>query len=130
MEPAASGKTYPDVAFFVDPQRVATFRELFGLPEGVPPTFVTAAEFEVFPTIVSDTDLALDLTRVVHGSQDYVFHRQLAVGETVMVRAHIESIRVRAGSAFMTIVTELVGTDGDVAVTARSLMIERPQVEP
>jgi acyl dehydratase len=130
MEPAASGKTYPDVSFHVDPQRVAAFRELFGLREGVPPTFVTAAEFEIFPTIVSDPELALDLTRVVHGSQEYVFHRQLVAGETVIVRARLESIRVRGGTAFLTIVTELVGSDGDLAVTARSLMIERPQVEP
>jgi acyl dehydratase len=129
MKPSASGKTYPDVAFRVDPQRVAAFRELFGLPEGLPPTFVTAAEFAVFPTIVSDPDLALDLTRVVHGSQEYLFHRQLVVGETVAVRARIESIRLRAGNAFMTILTELVGTDGDVAVTARSVMIERPDAE-
>jgi acyl dehydratase len=126
MDPAASGKVYPDVAFQVDPARVASFRALFGLAEGVPPTFVTAAEFAVFPTIVSDPELALDLSRVVHGSQDYVFHRQLVAGETVMVRARIESIRIRGGSGFMTLVTELVGGDRRVAVTARSLMIERP----
>jgi acyl dehydratase len=126
MDPAASGKSYPDVAFHVDPERVAAFRSLFGLADGVPPTFATAAEWEVFPTIVSDPELAIDLTRVVHGSQEYVFHRQLVAGETVAVRARIESIRVRGGSAFMTIVTELVGADGGVALTARSLMIERP----
>jgi acyl dehydratase len=126
MNPAASGKDYPDVAFDVDPERVAAFGALFGVTDGVAPTFPTAAEFEVFPTIVSDPELALDLTRVVHGSQEYVFQRQLVAGETLTVRTHIESIRARGGSAFLTIVTELVGTNGDVAVTARSLMIERP----
>jgi acyl dehydratase len=126
MDPAASGKVYPDVAFHVDPERVAAFRALFGLEDGVPPTFATAAEFAVFPTIVSDPEVALDLTRVVHVSQDYLFHRQLVAGETVVVRSRIESIRVRGGSGFMTLVTELVATDGGVAVTARSLMIERP----
>jgi N-terminal half of MaoC dehydratase len=126
MDPAAAGKTYPDVAFRVDPERVAAFRALFGMTNGVPPTFATAAEFEVFPTIVSDPDLALDLARVVHGSQEYVVHRQLVAGETVAIRAHIDSIRMRGGSGFLTIVTELVGTDGDVAVTGRSMMIERP----
>jgi acyl dehydratase len=127
MNTAASGKVYPDVAFPIEPERVAAFRALFGLAGGVPPTFATAAEFEVFPTIVSDPDLGLDLARVVHGSQEYAFHRRLVAGETVVVRAHIDSIRVRAGTGFMTIVTELVGSGGDVAVTARSLMIERPE---
>ncbi len=129
MDPTAAGRTYPDVAFHVDPDRVATFRDVFGLREGIPPTFVTAAEFLVFPTIVSDPALALDLTRVVHSSQEYVFARPLVIGETVAVRARIDSIRIRAGTAFMTIVTELVGADGQVAVTARSQMIERPESE-
>jgi hypothetical protein len=127
MNPTASGKVYPDVAFLIEPERVAAFRTLFGLANGVPPTFATAAEFAVFPTIVSDPELALDLARVVHGSQEYVFRRHLVAGETVVVRTRIESIRVRAGTGFMAIVTELVGSDGDVAVAARSLMIERPE---
>jgi acyl dehydratase len=129
VEPALAGKTYPDVAFHVDPQRVAAFGQLFGLREGVAPTFATAAEFLVFPTIVSDPDLALDLTRVVHGSQEFVLHRPLVAGETVVVRARIDSIRARAGTALMTIVTDLIGADGEVAVTARSVMIERPRPE-
>jgi acyl dehydratase len=129
MEPAAAGKTYPDVAFHIDPDRVSAFGQLFGLRDGVAPTFATAAEFLVFPTIISDPELALDLTRVVHGSQAFVFHRPLVPGETVIVRARIDSVRARAGNAFMTIVTDLIGADGEAAVTARSVMIERPRAK-
>src|SRR5439155_964889 len=49
MNPAAEGTTYPAVPFTVEPSRVAAFRALFGISEGVPPTFVTAAEFAAFP---------------------------------------------------------------------------------
>jgi acyl dehydratase len=121
----AEGTTYPDVAFFVDPQRVAAFRAVFGQLEGVPPTFVTAAEFLVLPTIVSDPAVGVDFTRVVHGTQEYTFSRPLREGETLTIRARIESIRSKGGSGFLTIVMDLVGAGGEPVCTARSQMIER-----
>lgn len=125
MNPAVQGKTYPDVSFVVDPARVAAFREVVDQPTGVPPTFATAAEFSVFPDVIGDPELALDFSRVVHGSQEYAYTRSLVEGETLTVRARIESIRVRGGAGFLTIVTELVGADGEIACVARSLLVER-----
>jgi hypothetical protein len=125
MNPAAEGTTYPAVPFVVDPSRVAAFRSLFGISEGVPPTFVTAAEFVAFPQIVADRHLDLDFSRVVHGSQSYGFGRALREGEELTVRARIESIRVRGGNGFVTIAMDLEDVDGAVVCTARSQMIER-----
>jgi acyl dehydratase len=126
VRPEAEGTTYPDVSFFVDPQRVAAFRALFGQAGGgVPPTFVTAAEFAVLPTIVGDPAVGLDFTRVVHGTQEYTFSRPLREGETLTVQARIESIRVKGSSGFLTIVMDLVGEGGEPVCTARSQMIER-----
>jgi hypothetical protein len=125
MNPAAEGTTYPAVPFVVDPSRVAAFRSLFGISEGVPPTFVTAAEFAAFPQIVADRHLDLDFSRVVHGSQSYGFGRALREGEELTVRARIESIRVRGGNGFVTIAMDLEDVDGAVVCTARSQMIER-----
>jgi hypothetical protein len=125
MDPAAEGTTYPAVPFVVDPSRVAAFRALFGIDEGVPPTFVTAAEFAAFPQIVADRQLDLDFSRVVHGSQTYAFRRALHEGEELAVRARIESIRIRGGNGFVTIAMDLEDADGVVVCTARSQMIER-----
>jgi N-terminal half of MaoC dehydratase len=125
MNPAAEGTTYPAVPFVVDPSRVAAFRSLFGISEGVPPTFVTAAEFAAFPQIAADRHLDLDFSRVVHGSQAYRFRRALSEGEDLVVRARIESIRIRGGNGFVTIAMDLEDADGDVVCTARSQMVER-----
>ena len=125
MNPSVQGKTYPDVPFTVDPDRVAAFREVVGQETGVPPTIVTAAEFSVFPDVIGDPALGLDFSRVVHGSQEYVYERPLVEGETVTVRARIASIRERAGTGFLTIVTELRDGDGALVCTARSMMVER-----
>lgn len=125
MNPAAEGTVYPDVAFTVDPARVAAFRAVFGHGKGVPPTFVTAAEFAVFPHVIEDPGLGLDFTRVVHGSQEYAYERPLEEGETLTVRARIESIKTKGATGFLTVVMELRDTAGALVCTARSQMIER-----
>ena len=125
MNPAAEGTTYPAVPFTVEPSRVAAFRTLFGISEGVPPTFVTAAEFAALPQVFADRHLDLDLSRVVHGSQGYVFRRPLREGEELSVHARIESIRIRGGNGFVTIAMDLEDADGVVICTARSQMMER-----
>jgi acyl dehydratase len=125
MDPAAEGTVYPDTSFTVDAERVRAFREIFGQNEGVPPTFATAAEFAVYPTVLRDPRLDLNFARVVHGSQSYTYRRPLREGETLTVRARIESARVRAGTGFLMIAVELVAPSGDPVVTARSQLIER-----
>ena len=91
----------------------------------MPPTFLTAAEFTVFPQVIGDPELGLDFTRVVHGTQEYVFHRPLRIGETLMVQPRIASIRHKGGNGFMVIETQMRGVDDRVAAVARSTMIER-----
>ena len=56
MNPAAEGTVYPEITFVVDPEQVAAFRAVFGQTEGVPPTFVSVAEFLVIPTVVGRPD--------------------------------------------------------------------------
>jgi acyl dehydratase len=125
MNRSVSGKVYPETSFTVDPERVEAFRGVFDEPSGVPVTFATAAEFSVIPMIVKDPELGLDFSRVLHGNQEYEFLRPLEEGETLAVRTRIDAIRELAGNRFLTIVTDLVGSDGEVACTARSTMIER-----
>jgi acyl dehydratase len=125
MNPSMQGKVYPDVAFTVDPARVAAFREAVGQQEGVPPTFATLAEFTALPEVIGDPELALDFSRILHGSQSYEYVRPLREGETLTVRSRIESIRERAGAGFLTLVTELLQADGAVVCVARSSMVER-----
>jgi hypothetical protein len=128
VDPAAEGTVYPPVTFVVEPERVAAFRGVFGQAEGVPPTFLTAAEFLAFPPILGDPRLGLDFSRVLHGSQEYEYARALREGETITVHARIEAIRVKGGNGFMTVVMEMTDADGLSVALARSTLIERGEV--
>jgi len=126
MDPAAEGITYPDLRFTVDPDRVTAFARVVGQDApGVPPTFLTAAEFTVIPQVIGDPRLALDFTRVVHGTQEYVLERPLRVGETLVLSPSLESVRVRAGTGFLTIRVDVCDEAGAPVATARAMMIER-----
>jgi acyl dehydratase len=125
MNAAAEGKAYEPVAFEVSKARVDAFHRMFGGPPGVPPTLLTAAEFSVFPSIIGDPDLGLDFSRVVHGSQEYEYRRPLQIGETLSVEARIASIRQKGGNGFLTIEMQMRDSNGAVAATSRSTMIER-----
>lgn len=128
MDPAAEGTVYPPVTFVVDPQRVAAFRSVVGQTEGMPPTFLTAAEFTAFPSILEDPRLGLDFSRVLHGSQEYDHVRPLREGETITVNPRIETIRVKGGNGFMTVVMEMIDAEGATVAIARSTLIERGEV--
>ena len=125
VNPEAEGTTYPAVEFVVEPARVAAFREVFGQSEGVPPTFLTAAEFAVFPQVLGDPALDLDFARVLHGGQSYELERPLREGETLTVRASIESVRLRAGTGFLVIAMQFDDDAGGPVARARSTMIEQ-----
>lgn len=127
MNAAAAGKAYPDAPFTVDPDRVAAFRAVFSEAGGVPATFVTAAEFTVIPEVVADPEVAIDLSRILHGSQEYEYHRPLREGEILTIRSRIESIRSLGSNAFLVLVTELLEPGGVVVCTGRSTLIERAE---
>jgi acyl dehydratase len=125
MNPAAEGLTFPEVTFEAAQEGVAAFRAVFGQEQGVPPTFLTAAEFSVLPTVVNDPRLDLDFSRVLHGSQEYEYERPVREGERLTIRARIASIRQRAGSGFVTIVMDVSDEAGKPVAVCRSTMIER-----
>ena len=127
VNPEAEGTVYPDVEFVVDTARVAAFRGVFGQSDGVPPTFLTAAEFAAFPPIIGDPALDLDFTKVLHGGQEYELIRPLREGETLTVRPRIESVRVRAGTGFLVIAMDLFDAGGEPVARTRSTMIERSE---
>jgi hypothetical protein len=125
VKPGAEGTRYPDVEFVVAPERVAAFRDVFGQAQGVPPTFLTAAEFTALPQVVGDPELGLDFSRVLHGGQEYELMRPPREGETLTVRARIDSIRIRGGTGFLVIAMEMLDRDGELVARSRSTMIER-----
>ena len=114
VNPAAEGTTYPDMPFVVDAGAGRGVpRACSANAQGVPPTFLTAAEFTVMPTIVADPRLDARL----HAGGARVAGVRLrpgaAGGRALTVKARLESVQVRAGTGFLTIAIDLVDEAGE-----------------
>ena len=121
------GASYPSVTFVVEQAAVERFALAVGDPGGdIPPTFLTVPEIAAgLSPAIADEKLGLELSRVVHGEQEYEWHRPLRVGETLEATSRIASIRGRRDLEMVTIATEFVDGSGERVASARSVMIVR-----
>lgn len=98
-----------------------------------PPTFLASAAFWAGPANSALAAADLDLARVLHGEQEYVFHGPPPrAGQTLVARQRIESTYSKQGKRggtmrFLVIVTEFRTPEGKLVVEARSTVIETGQ---
>ncbi|HYY07125.1 MAG TPA: MaoC family dehydratase N-terminal domain-containing protein, partial [Actinomycetota bacterium] len=121
------GASYPSVTFVVEQAAVERFALAVGDPGGgIPPTFLTVPEIAAgLSRAIADEELGLDLSRVLHGEQEYEWHRPLQVGESLAATSRIASIQGRGDLELLTIATEFVDASRERVASARSVMIVR-----
>jgi acyl dehydratase len=85
-----------------------------------PPTFVTR-----FRVPFSEAGLDTEHSQVLHGEQEYTYARPVLVGETLVVRHRIASIRQSRGMALMTIEQLCDTPQGERVVTGKATVIVR-----
>lgn len=92
-----------------------------------PPTFATIFGFES-PSATGDLDF--DYAKLVHGEQEYEYHRPLRPGDRITVQTKIVDIFQKEGKTGTMdfLVTEMTGHDqrGRKVFTGRSTAIIRP----
>ena len=85
-----------------------------------PPTFVTR-----YRVPFAEAGLDTERSQVLHGEQEYVYERPVGVGETLVTRHRIASIRQGRGMALMTIEQLCDTPDGARAIIGKALVIVR-----
>ena len=85
-----------------------------------PPTFVTR-----FRVAFAEAGLDTEHSQVLHGEQEYVYECPVGVGETLVVRHRIASIRQSRGMALMTIEQLCDTPAGERAITGKATVIVR-----
>jgi acyl dehydratase len=139
------GKEYPPYAVTVERGRIKDFARAIGdlnpfyLDDAVgrasawgdviaPPTFATTFRDEAHAATML-TDLGIDISRVLHGEQEFEIHRQLVPGETYLCRSRVLDIYEKAGRsgpmAFVVRETAVTDRNNEIVVTARSVTVVR-----
>ncbi|SDD45967.1 MaoC family dehydratase N-terminal domain-containing protein [Actinokineospora iranica] len=141
------GRTYPPSPVYeVSRAKILEFAEAIGDPNPVyrdpeaaraagypdvvaPPTFTTIVNLAAINTIVSDPELGLDYSRMVHGDQSFTYHQPVVAGDRLVVTSSVESIMRRVGNDFITLRAEIGTESGEPRVTAKAQLVVRDAEE-
>jgi acyl dehydratase len=125
------GRRYVAEGQVVDPEGAAAFAAAVagGDPVAsdlgpVPPTY--AAVYCLFPTlgqVFLDPDLGIRLDGMVHGEQEFTWHRSVAPGDVVDASATIAGVEDKRGRTYVTIELEAFRPGGDRVLSGRALLL-------
>ncbi|MEV4924695.1 MaoC family dehydratase N-terminal domain-containing protein [Streptomyces roseoverticillatus] len=119
----AIGDTNPA---YTDPEAA----KALGHPDVIaPPTFVFSVTYRAAGAVVSDPQLGLDYSRVVHGDQKFAYTRPVRAGDRLTVVSTIESIKSLAGNDVLSIRGDVQDEHGEHVVTAHTTLVARAAEE-
>src|SRR5437763_15094039 len=77
-----------------------------------PPTFAIVVTLEAANVVLSDPEVDVDYSRVVHGEQRFTHHRPIRAGDRLVATTSIDTVRSVAGNDLLTTKVELSTEDG------------------
>jgi acyl dehydratase len=88
-----------------------------------PPTFAVVIQEGTLAQLLAEPDAGIELTRVVHGSQQFTYSRPIVAGDELTAQLRIESVKTLAGNALVTAVSNITDASGAHVVTATSMLV-------
>jgi 3-hydroxymyristoyl/3-hydroxydecanoyl-(acyl carrier protein) dehydratase len=130
VNPDIQGKRYPRTRpYVVGLEKLREFSAAtFGeTSEGfvVPPTFPIAIQEHSLSLVISDSEAALDFSRVVHGEQRFVYQRQILPGDELTSELEVASVKSLGGNHMITFNTEIFDKKDKLVCTAISTLVVR-----
>jgi acyl dehydratase len=94
-----------------------------------PPTFPITFRDEGFDTNALLKELGTDVSRILHGEQEFELHRPIRAGETFLCRPKLTDIYEKSGKsgamAFVVRETYVTDKDGELVATLRGVTVIR-----
>jgi acyl dehydratase len=143
LDPSFAGRAYPPTSTYeVSREKIAEFADAIGdtnpmyrdpetaraagHPDVIaPPTFLTVINLAAINAVITDPDLGLDYSRMVHGDQSFVHERPVHAGDRLRLTTHIDEVFGRAGNDFLTARAVITDTDGQLVCTTRAQLVVR-----
>jgi acyl dehydratase len=137
------GRSYPPTPVYeVGREKIREFAEAIGDPNPAytdpeaakalghpdviaPPTFAFAITYKAAGVVVTDPELGLDYSRVVHGDQKFSFTRPVRAGDRLRVTSTIEAVKSLAGNDIIDVRGEVHDESGEHVVTAWTKLVAR-----
>ena len=88
-----------------------------------PPTFAAIFIIPMMEVFLRTPADEWDYGRMVHGEQSFTMHRPLYAGDELITTLHVDDLRTRASSLFLTLRFEVADTTGAPVLTAQALFV-------
>ena len=131
LSEAHAGRSYPPTPVYeITAAKIAEFAAALGddnpAYEGdsplAPPTLVAMVAFAAWDQMFADPDLELELRRIIHADQRFIYARPLRAGDRVTATLTIEKVRTRGTTELVSCSIAVHDVAGDVTCTAASTL--------
>ncbi|MGK2877111.1 MAG: MaoC family dehydratase [Solirubrobacterales bacterium] len=131
----AVGKTYPPVEYVVGTEKIREYTAVTfddsplsndedaakaagyaGLV--APPMFAVVFSSKAAAPAMFDPEVDMNFAMMVHGAQDFTFHKPVVAGDRITTSASVKSIEASGGKGFYVYTTESTNQDGELVVSA------------
>ncbi len=141
VNPELTGRTFPPTApYLVGREKIREFsRAVFatnpinldpaaaqaaGYADVVaPPTFAVVIQEGTLAQLLAEPDSGIELTRVVHGSQQFSYSRPIVAGDELVAQLSVDSVKTLGANAMVTAVSTITDASGAHVVTATSMLV-------
>jgi acyl dehydratase len=145
VDSSAIGRAFTPITAHVEPGRLRYFLDTLGETNPVyrDPAAAKAAGFSTTPVPLTylfclemmDSEkpfemleaLNMDLRKILHGEQKFVYHAPVVVGDTLTFRSEVTDVAQKKGGAItlITVTTKVTNQNGDHVADAIRVVVER-----
>ena len=127
INPDSVGRTFDGADLVtVTQNEIDTFAAVIGEENTsvAPPTFSIRISLSQYESILTQTEIGVDWTRLVHGDQKFEIYRPVVAGDVFKCSATIETLRVVAGNEIISVRSDLHNGD-ELVVSSWSTLVVR-----
>lgn len=110
INPDSVGRTFEGADLVtVEQSEIDAFAAVIGETDisVAPPTFSIRVSLSQFESILTQPEIGVDWTRLVHGDQKFEIFRPVVAGDVFKCSATIETLRVAAGNEIISVRSDL-----------------------
>jgi hypothetical protein len=110
LNPDSVGRTFAGVdVITVSQEEINLFAAVIGEKNTsvAPPTFSIRISLREFESILTNPEIGLDWTRLVHGDQKFEIFHPIVAGDSFTTSATIENYKIAAGNEIVTVRSDL-----------------------
>ncbi|MBI1858372.1 MAG: MaoC family dehydratase N-terminal domain-containing protein [Candidatus Melainabacteria bacterium] len=127
------GREYPPVTYVIGREKIKEYARTIGDlnplyldPEAAkkskygciiaPPMFVVVFTRDVMFNMFTDKDLKINMERLVHGEQDFHFHKIVKENDTISTKGKIKNIFAKGNNDFIELETKSFNQNNELVV--------------